>query len=152
MNADTLPMVHPLMIRRITPHYDRMQACFFVGGVLVMDEFDAEEVGMADARLSYDEDVVDCSNRIFQLTTAMMMKPDVRLNLCAFPSRRWRNMREGEDITGMPSPDTPLLYVGNPVRVFVDKGDGLLVVRLPEFLIKSGIELGLLGCICFGRL
>ena len=142
MNANTLSMVDPMMVRRITPRVNEMQAMFFVGGVLVMDEFDAEDVGLATERLSYDEPVVDCSKRIFQLTTSMMLKPDVKLDLCAFPSRRWRNFRVGDDIIGLPSPEEPLLYTGNPVRVFADRGKGLLVIRLPEFLIKTGMELG----------
>lgn len=142
MNANNLPMVDPMMIRKFTLHADT-HAMFFVGGVLVMDAFNVEDVGLAESRLSYDEPIVDCSNRIFQLTTQMMMaSPEVKLDLCAFPSRRWRNFRDGEDIIGMPSYDEPLLYLGNPVRVFCDRGEGILVVRLPEFLIKSGMELG----------
>lgn len=137
MNARNLPVVDPMMVRRIVP----VGLTKFYGGVLVMEEFEAEEVGLADARLGYDEPVVDCSRRIFQLTTDLMMA-DRSWALTCFPSRRWRNHREGMDIISYPDADTPLLYLGNPVRVFADPGEGILVVRIPEFLIKTGPELG----------
>lgn len=137
------PLVHPLMIRRFIPH----GGMDFFGGVLVMDGFDVEDVGMADSRYPADEDVVDCSNRIFQITTAMMMCPVRPLAYTAFPIRRWRNLIE--DITAKPmqaiaapSKTEPLLYIGNPIRLDADEAGVIHVGRLPEFTIKSGMELG----------
>lgn len=125
------------MVRRITPHGD----VDLVGGVLLIDEFETEEVGLADARLAFDEDVVDCSRRIFQITTAMMMaqKP---MAVSVFPSRRWRNLRTGQQIDRVPDRDHPLLYLGNPIRLFADGGGSIRVSSTAEFLIKSGPELG----------
>jgi len=137
MNAETLPMVAPLMVRKITP----LHTLDLFGGVIVMDEYDVEDVGLADKRLEFDEDVVDCSNRIFEITTCMMGLKEKK-NFTVFPSRRWRNHRAGMEITGLPSKQEPLLYLGNPVRLFADPQQGTTVVRIPEFLIKSGVQMG----------
>lgn len=137
MTAHDLPLVDPLLVRRITPR----GRSALVGGVLVLDRFDVEDVGLADARLDFDEAVVDCSNRIFQITTAMMLDDTRPLALAVFPSRRWRNFRTAQYIERLPDADHPLLYLGNPVRLFAD-ADGIHVYRLPEFRIQSGLELG----------
>jgi hypothetical protein len=65
-----------------------------------------------------------------------------KINFTVFPSRRWRNFRDGEEITGLPNTEEPLLYIGNPVRLFAGPAEGITVVRIPEFLIKSGPQLG----------
>ena len=142
-NAETLPMVAPMMVRKITTkHWVDM-----FGGVLVLDEYDVEDVGVADKRNEWDDDVVDCSNRIFEITTAMMGLKD-RRNFTAFPSRRWRNCRNGLETfdetktQAMYEGKLPLLYIGNPVRLFTDPQEGITVVRIPEFLIRSGVQLG----------
>lgn len=142
INARTIPMCHPMMIRRFIPH----GGMGFFGGVFVLDGFDVEDVGIAESRYAGDEDVVDCSNRIFQITTAMMMA-DKPLHYAAFPIRRWRNLVE--DITAVPmiaiacpSKDTPLLYIGNPIQLDRDEDGTIHVRRLSEFVIKSGMELG----------
>lgn len=137
MTAHDLPLVDPLQVRRITPR----GSIDLVGGVLVLDTYDVDDVGPADARLDFDEAVVDCSQRIFQITTAMMMSATRPLALSVFPSRRWRNFRTAQHIERLPDTDHPLLYLGNPVRLFAD-GGGIQVVSGPEFLIKSGPELG----------
>jgi hypothetical protein len=137
MTAHDLPLVDPLLVRRITPR----GSIDLVGGVLVLDTFDVEDVGRVDARLPFDEDVVDCSQRIFQITTAMMLDDRRPLALTVFPSRRWRNLRAGAYIEDVPDAEHPLLYLGNPIRLFAD-ADGIHVIRLPEFRIKSGPELG----------
>lgn len=136
-NSETIPMVDPMMVRKITP----LISLYMVGGVLVMDEYDVEDVGMANERLDYDEDVVDCSNRILEITTGMARLKG-NLHFTAFPSRRWRNHRVGMEITGLPSKEEPLLYLGNPVKLFANPTEGITVVRIPEFLIKSGVQLG----------
>lgn len=136
-NTETLPMVAPMMVRKITP----LHSIDLFGGVIVMDEYDVEDIGLADKRLDFDEEVVDCSNRIFEITTAMMSLKDKR-NFTVFPSRRWRNHRAGMEMTGLPSKQEPLLYLGNPVRLFADPQEGITVVRIPEFLIKSGVQMG----------
>lgn len=136
-NAETLPMVAPMMVRQITP----LHSLDLFGGVVVMDEYDVEDVGLADKRLDFDEDVVDCSNRIFEITTCMMGIKEKK-NFTVFPSRRWRNHRVGMKMTGYPTKEEPLLYLGNPVRLFADPQEGITVVRIPEFLIKSGVQMG----------
>lgn len=136
-NAETLPMVDPMMVRKFTP----LRTLDLVGGVIVLNEYEVEDVGLADKRFDFDEDVVDCSNRIFEITTAMMGLKN-KMSLTVFPSRRWRNHRAGMEITGLPSKQSPLLYIGNPVRILSDPQEGITVVRIPEFLIKSGLQLG----------
>ncbi len=144
-NAATLPQVEPMMIRAITP----LGLVASIGGVLMFSEYDVKDVGMAETRNEWDEDVVDCSHRIFEITTRMMIMDSSRpFNFTVFPSRRWRNCRTGlesfdealfEDIC---EGRVPLLYLGNPVRLFSDPKEGITVVRIPEFLIKSGPQLG----------
>lgn len=135
-NPRTLPIVHPMMARRIqcVPLTARL------GGVLISEGFDSEDVGMADSRLEYDEDVVDCSNRIFEITTHLSGYGK-HLDLCVFPSRRWRNHRDGE-IINFDNNSAPFIYIGNPVRIFCDPLKGITVSSTPEFLIKSGPQLG----------
>lgn len=137
MTALTLPTVDPMMARMFTPtgRFD------YFGGVLVLDEFDVRDVGLVAARLDFDEDQVDCSNRIFQITTWLLVDHSAPPSVACFPSRRWRNMREGQDITDHPTPEKPLLYLGNPVRILKTDA-GLEVFGRGEFLIKSGVELG----------
>jgi len=142
-NAETLPMVAPMMVRKITPKH----SMDMFGGVLVLDEYDVEDVGMAEKRTEWDADVVDCSNRIFEITTAMMRMKDRRC-YTVFSSRRWRNCRNGletfndAETQAMYEGKLPLLYIGNPVRLFTDPQEGITVVRIPEFLIKSGVQMG----------
>ncbi len=137
MDAHLLKLVDPLMVRRFTP----TGALELVGGVLVMTTYDVVDDGMVTGRLSFDEPVVDVSNRIFQITTAMMMDTTRPLTYTVFPSRRWRNFRTGEQIDRLPDADHPLLYLGNPIVLHAD-AEAIHVIRRPEFLIKSGMELG----------
>ncbi len=136
MRIGDLATVDPMMVREFIPigPYD------YWGGVLVMPEFEVRDVGMADERLDYDADVVDCSNRLFQITTWMMMQNEIP-DIGCFPSRRWRNLRVGQYIEVNPSAEHPLLFLGNPI-VVVKKPKGLMVLSGPDFLIKSGVELG----------
>lgn len=142
-NAETLPMVAPMMVRKITP----VHSMDIFGGVLVLDEYGVEDVGIAAKRTAWDEDVVDCSNRIFQITTAMMGMKDKK-NFTVFPSRRWRNCRNGletfddAETQALYEGKMPLLYIGNPVRLFADPQKGITVVRIPEYLIRSGVVMG----------
>jgi hypothetical protein len=140
-SAETIPIVAPMMVRSFVILKPKRIVEMF-GGVLVVDGYyEVEDVGMATERLGYDEDVVDCSNRIFQLTTCMMSLKDA-MWLTAFPSRRWRNFRTGDQITGYPTQEAPLLYIGNPIRLVNDPVKGIGVFRMPEFLIKSGCQMG----------
>ena len=137
MNATYLQTVNPMLIRAFTPTggYE------FFGGVLVLDTFDVSDIQVADKRLSYDEPEVDCSNRMFQITNWMLMDKDAPRSIACFPSRRWRNFRQGDEITGYPSQKEPLLYIGNPVRV-IKSSEGIEVIGRGEFIIRSGVELG----------
>ncbi len=137
MNARTLPDCDPMQIRRITPTKGRD----LVGGVLVLDEYEVEDVELATSRLDFDNEVIDCSLRILQVTSNLMISRAWEAAYTVFPSRRWRNFREGEDILFVPDIEHPLLYLGNPIRITVDQGK-IKVVRLPEFTIKSGMDLG----------
>jgi hypothetical protein len=137
MTARELPTVDPMLVREFTPTGKRG----FFGGVLVLDTFDVRDVGLVTARLDYDADAVDCSHRIFQITNWMLINEAAPDAVACFPSRRWRNMRIGEHIVDHPTAETPLLYLGNPVRI-VKGPDGLDVIGRGEFVIKSGFELG----------
>ncbi len=136
--AHNLPLVDPLFVRRFA-FAGTLRG--FVGGVYVMDAYEVEDVGPVESRFPYDEDVVDCSQRVFQITTNMMFAAEP-LALTVFPSRRWRNHRTGEQIDNEPEFDRDLLYIGNPVRLFRDAAGTIDVIRSSEFLIKSGPELG----------
>jgi hypothetical protein len=137
-----LRRVDPLMVRRFTPTITPTTTNDAFGGVFVLSDYEVEDVGLVTERLDYDEAVVDCSNRIFQITTAMMMAPDREMALTCFPSRRWRNFRTGQNIDRWPDADHPLLYLGNPIRLFKTADGVIHVERSPEFLIKTGMELG----------
>jgi hypothetical protein len=137
MTGRDLPLADPLMVRCFTP---RGQLIDLVGGVLVLDTYDVDNVGPVTSRLAYDEDVVDCSHRIVEITNAMIMAIAATLAWSVFPSRRWRNFRTGEQIERVPDADHPLLYIGNPIRLLKD-GRGIEVIRSDEFTIKSGPEL-----------
>ena len=118
-----LPKVHPHDgARRFNPlesgwaHF-RDKVMFMEG-----DQFqlEVEEIGMADTRLPFDEDVVDQSGAVFELTSRMMMAKEPKdIMLAVFTSRRWRNHRwmgrneKGEDCE-WPTPEEPLLFIGNP--------------------------------------
>jgi hypothetical protein len=130
--------VDPMMVRSIKPIGEML----LVGGVMMLDEYEVEDVGLAETRNEWDEDVVDCSHRIFEITNILIGLTQ-KANFIVLPSRRWRNYREGDLIT-LPNTkkEISLLYLGNPVRIFVDPREGITVVRIPEFRIKSGIELG----------
>jgi len=71
----------------------------------------------------------------------MLLSPQPALAWTVFPSRRWRNLRAGEQILGTPSAVTPLRYLGNPIRL-IKHAQGLHVIGRGEFVIKSGPELG----------
>ena len=131
-------VVDSMMVREFTP----TGKWNFFGGVFVMDDFDVRDVGAVTERLSYDTARVDCSNRMFQITNWMLMDENAPAVIWCFPSRRWRNMRDGEDITGLPSRETPLLYLGNPIRVSKDENGIMVMQQGGEFIIKSGPELG----------
>lgn len=137
MNALTLPVVDPMMVRRFT---SRATVQGWAGGVWVMDEYDVEDVGLVEARLDFDEDLVDCSQRVFELTNRVLFH-EGPIALTVFPSRRWRNMRIGQDIQSGPD-EQPLLYLGNPIRIIKRSAGGIDVIGRGEFLIKSGVELG----------
>jgi hypothetical protein len=122
--------------------------CTTVGGLFVIDgEYNVEDLELADSRVFPDEDVVDCSGRMFELTNLMAMISRPFMECTVFNARRFRNLRHMTGATksggfeyDMPTFGTPLLYIGNPIRVTKDLS-GITVYRLPEFLIKSGMQL-----------
>lgn len=139
MTIRDLPVVDPMMVRKFTPTgYVEL-----VGGVLIMDTYTVEDVGVVTDRLAFDADVVECSRRIFDLTNRMMMSTVAEMVLTVFPSRRWRNFRTDEYIDREPDATHPLEYLGNPIALLKSPGRGIAVwSRGGEFLIKSGVELG----------
>lgn len=137
MTALDLPMVDPMMVRAFIP----IGGQEWFGGVMALEAYDVTNVGLVTERLPYDEDWVDCSQRMFQATNYMLMAPAATLAWTFFPSRRWRNLREGDIIPKGPDAETPLLYLGNPIRVTKDE-HGLHVFGRDEFIIKGGMELG----------
>jgi hypothetical protein len=135
--AETLEIVAPMFVREFTP-------CDWVhpfGGILMMQHYTVRDVGFADGRLDFDEDVVDCSNRMLEATIFLgYVKKACALTI--FPSRRWRTLRVGDKVSVMPGPKQPFQYIGNPIRLTTDGRGGVTVYRIPEFRIKSGCELG----------
>jgi hypothetical protein len=111
-----------------------------MGGTFLAHEVEIEDVGMADSRMEYDADCIDCSRTVFRVTTEMMMQ-GCKLGTMIFPSRRWRNFRNGEEITNFPIEGDPVLFIGNPILIHAGT-DGLTVIREPSFRIKSGMEMG----------
>lgn len=141
----TLPRVDPMMVRRFDPGENGW--AHFRDKVLLMTgfEFDVEEIGMAASRLPFDEDVIDQSNSVFQLTTAMMLSRNKDFGIAVFTSRRWRNHRwvrkEGDEHDmEWPTPESPLLFIGNPILIFNTQA-GVEVYREKSYLIKSGCQL-----------
>src|SRR5437016_10037143 len=109
MNFLSLPKTDPLMVRRFTflegePRIDRS------GTFVFAEDYEVEDLGLADRRLDYDEDVVDCSHRMFQFTNDLLFFSDRRLvgPLTIFNSRRWRVFRSGPQIDRYPDHDHPL--------------------------------------------
>jgi len=147
--TETIPAVNPMMIRKMSVvrrddglvFESLAHARDLMGGTLIAHEVEIEEVGLADARLDFDADVVDCSNRVFAVTTEMMIQ-HCKLGVMIFPSRRWRNYRSGMEMTGFPCAEEPLLFLGNPIRIHVGE-EGLTVIRESTYLIKSGESLGI---------
>jgi len=143
---ETLPKVHPMMVRRIAPvkfnWYPFRDKVLIAGS----DEIDVDEIGLAESRLLFDSDVVDQGGAVFELTSSMMMTqnaPDIIIGI--FTSRRWRNHRwEQKNEAGFdmewPTKEEPLLFIGNPY--FVERFEGEIIVhRESSYLIKSGAQL-----------
>jgi hypothetical protein len=126
----------PAHCYRAAPTFRRQAQQSESGGVAAQGDLDQRIPGEGD-----DEDAVDCSNRIFQITTSMMMHKRSELVWTAFPSRRWRNLRRDNVIPAPPTRETPLLYLGNPIRL-IKNASGIHVIGRGEFVIKSGVELG----------
>lgn len=139
--ALTIPEVEPMRVRKIFPLNFQT-----FGGYILMDHYKIEDAEIAEKRLDFDADVIDCSNRMFELTTVMMGLSSPR-NITVFPSRRWRNFREGENVIDLPTPEKPLLFIGNPIRILMKRLDGMpgndITVQSDEtYVIKSGPQLG----------
>ena len=135
--SETLEIVDPMFVREFTP----CDWVFPFGGILMMHHYTVGDVGLANSRLDFDEDVVDCSNRMLDATIFLGHAKDA-CALTIFPSRRWRTLRIGEIVSVMPGPKQPFQYIGNPIRVTTDGRGGITVYRIPEFRIKSACELG----------
>lgn len=146
-----LPKVHPMMVRRFVPDpshgwgHQRDKVVYGNIGAIQNATLDVDEIGLADARLSFDEDVVDQSGFVFELTSRFMMGTKQDCQLLVFTSRRWRNHRwehkneQGHDME-WPTKKEPLLFIGNPYLIEVKNG-AIIVHRESSYLIKSGMQL-----------
>ncbi len=144
---ETLPRVHPMMVRKFDPlemgwATGFRDKCMFMSGY----DMEVEEIGMADSRLEFDDDIVDQSGAVFELTTMIMLGPSEKDFMTAvFTSRRWRNHRwmkpneKGETLE-WPTKEEPLLFIGNPYLI-ERKGGEIIVHRESSYLIKSGYQL-----------
>lgn len=142
---ETLPKVHPMMVRRFDPlemgWATFRDKCLFLSGY----ELDVEDIGMADSRLPFDADIIDQSGAVLELTTRMMLGSNDVCMIAVFTSRRWRNHRfEQKQDNGMncewPTKEEPLLFIGNPYMI--ERKDGEIIVhRESSYLIKSGMQL-----------
>lgn len=136
--AENIPLVDPMMIRGFQPNSDGLP----FGGVMMFHEYAIKPMSMATGRMGFDEEVVDCSQRMLEITNFLLAYAKKAGWWTVFPSRRWRSGRLGENITILPGKDIPFLYIGNPIRLHVDPEGALTVFRTPEFLIKSACALG----------
>jgi hypothetical protein len=128
-----------MMVRKFTPKIDAWWDS--EGGKLIWTEYEVEDVGMADTRLEFDADVIDVSSGLFSISNALLCEPKVPDELTVFSSRRFRSHRTKDQCT-FPTPDDPLLFIGNPVRLWRMPGGGCVINREPSYIIKSGCELG----------
>ena len=146
MKLRDLPRVHPMMVREFDPgengwaHF--RDKVFLVWTDKFDPDFDVQDIGMAESRLTFDADVVDQSGAVFEFTTDLMFRDTVGKNMLAafFTSRRWRTHRpeDGGDITwGLKG---PLQFIGNPYFIEVANGE-IIVHREESYLIKSGCQL-----------
>ncbi len=148
---ETLPIVHPMMVRRFTPDHHgwghfRDKLFLVEGGECKGVTMEVEEVGMADSRLSFDEDVVDQSGAVLEFTTEMMLHDNQGdVIFLFFTSRRWREHRYAEKKPDGYNCDAvthqmPLLFIGNPYMIARGNGE-ITVIRESSYLIKSGMQL-----------
>jgi len=137
--AKTVPIVAPMMVRKFTPIETAWRDYF--NGKVIWSVYDVEDVGIADSRLEFDADVVDVSNGLFAISNALLMYPKIPEEITVFSTRRFRNHRKGDQGT-FPTPSDPLLFIGNPVRLWRDGPNGCVIVRDTSYIIKSGCELG----------
>lgn len=136
--AENIPLVNPMTVRRFTPDTQGLP----FGGVIMFLRYAIQPLRRTTKRLVFDEDVVDCSNRMLEITNFLLDHAHRAGWWTVFPSRRWRSGRLDMEIQVMPGKDVPFLYIGNPIRLHVDGDGGITVFRTPEFLIKSGCALG----------
>lgn len=134
--AKTIPIVDPMMVRVIRFLHGNW---WTDGGKLVVTRCAVEDVGLAKDRIYYDEDVVDVSNGILKISTDLMLQKCMSDEIMVFPSRRFRNHRNG-DICTLPTDERPLLFIGNPIRLWRTER-GCEIIREPSYLIKSGAQI-----------
>lgn len=139
---EMLPIVDPMMVRRF---YFRGLEFPARGGCACVKTVTVEDVEIASTRLDYDEDIVDCSYAVLELTNGLILTndttqrqwPGLTMRVAYFNGRRWRNHRIGRDLSW---PEDYLLYIGNPIRIDATP-EGIVVHRSPEFRIRSGMAL-----------
>jgi len=150
MNLFQLPQVDPMMVRRFSFNKGEVRAAIWRDKIVCNDlvDFDCEELGMAESRLYFDDDVIDQSNRIFEFTNMIILgelgKEPRRWAI--FTSRRWRTCRKDDECE---YPNGVLEFIGNPIIIDAVRNeanlppDGLspIVYREKSYLIKSGAAL-----------
>lgn len=144
--AYTLPVVDPMMVRQFHPLDGWMTRR---DKVVIFGDFKMEvaDIGLADVRLPFDEDVVDVSGFTLEFTTELMMrrKPELEIPFMVFTSRRWRNHRwekkDGDRFDmEWPTDADPLLFIGNPFIISTGP-DGVTVHRERSYQMRTGCKM-----------
>lgn len=150
MNIFQLPQVNPMMARKFTFSETSIQPALWRDKVVINDlvEFECVEIGIAESRLDFDEDVVDQSNGVFEFTNMVILgecgKDPHRWAI--FTSRRWRTHRNGCECQ---NPLPSFEFIGNPIIIDAVNNDqnipndklSPIVYREKSYLIKTGMQI-----------
>lgn len=150
MNLFELPQVDPMMVRKFDFSKTTIQPSLWRDKVVINDlvEFECEEIGIAENRLPFDEEIVNQSNGVFEFTNMIILGElggDQR-RWAIFTSRRWRTHRDGDECQ---NPLPIFQFIGNPIIIDAVKNEANhpsnalspIVYRESSYLIKSGAEL-----------
>lgn len=150
MNLFQLPQVDPMMVRQFSFAKTGIQPSLWRDKVVINDlvEFECTEIGLAESRLLFDEDVIDQSNGVFEFTNMVILGEcgaDTH-RWAIFTSRRWRTHRDGNECQ---NPLPSFEFIGNPIIIDAVKNkdntpsDRLypIVYREKSYLIKTGMQI-----------
>lgn len=155
MNIFELSQVDPMMVREFNVSVVTGKPYYFRDKVVFTDEdqFECREIGLADKRLSFDRDVLDQSNGVFEFTNMIIFGElgDKPHRYAIFTSSRWRTHRS-EETNEFDWPLPVFQFIGNPIIIDAVENDenfsisgrkalSPIVYREPSYLIKSGAQL-----------